>query len=268
MYIYTNLKDNLIKIGVKKGDLLYIASDTINFLLQCKKSLSQTESNISNDEIKQKSLNGLIDVFIDVVGENGTILIPTFNFDFCKNQPFIYNETKSSVGILGDIALTRKDFKRSKHPIYSFAVYGKDKDFLTNLRNISAWGGDSPFAFMLHQYDRAKFVSIDINNEGQGLSFLHFVEEAILYEDRYHKKFTSTYIDENNNSSTKTYSMFVRDLDKNFMTLCTEKFLNNKGILKKSTDLFTIRLVNIIDAYNAFYDDLQEYKTKELIKEI
>lgn len=121
---------------------------------------------------------------------------------------------------------------------------------------------------MLHQYDRAKFLSIDIFNKGQGISFLHFVEEAILYEDRYHKKFVSDYIDENNNIERKTYSMFVRDLNKNFMTLCTEDFLSQKGILKKEKDIFTFKLVNILDAYNAFYDDLVLNSGKELIKEL
>ena len=43
------------------------------------------------------------------VGKNGTIFIPTYNWDFCKGKTFHYKKTRSQSGSLGNIALKRKD---------------------------------------------------------------------------------------------------------------------------------------------------------------
>ena len=55
--------------------------------------------------------------------EKRNILFPTFNWDFCKGKSFNYNNTRSMTGSLSNVALKRPDFKRSKNPIYSFAVW-------------------------------------------------------------------------------------------------------------------------------------------------
>ena len=70
-----------------------------------------------------------------------------------KNNPlqikiFDYKKTPSNCGSLSNIALQRSDFKRTKHPIHSFAVFGKHKNYLCNLENKSSWGEDSPFKFL------------------------------------------------------------------------------------------------------------------------
>ena len=88
--------------------------------------------------------------------------------------------------------VTSKDFKRTKHPIHSFAVFGKHKNYLCNLENKSSWGEDSPFKFL---YKNAKnlFIGIDYKN---GFTMDHYFEQLTNVKYRYHKDFKSTYIDE------------------------------------------------------------------------
>ncbi len=265
-----DIKNTLIKafkkIGVRKGDILYVASDSTHILYKTFEKLK--ERGKTTEEIKNDAMNAVLDALMESVGERGTLLIPTFNFEFCAGGAFDYNSTKSATGILGDAARKRSGFRRTSHPIYSFAVWGKDRDYLTSLKNIDAWGGDSPFAFLLHQYEKAKFLSIDINNEGEGFSFVHFVEQALLAEHRYHKKFTGYYINENGEKALRTYSMYVRDLKLNVKTVCTEKFLKKHGIIKKYTDVFTVKLVGIREAYNAFWEELSLNEGKDIIVKI
>ena len=64
-----------------------------------------------------------LDAIIEKVGPEGTILIPCFNWDFCKGKKFNYLETPPQIGSLPKIAFKREDFKRTKHPIYSFLVW-------------------------------------------------------------------------------------------------------------------------------------------------
>ena len=67
--------------------------------------------------------NKFIDNFIEIIGDNGSLVFPIFNWDFCIGIPFDYYKTPSKVGALTSVALKRKDFKRTQHPIYSFVVH-------------------------------------------------------------------------------------------------------------------------------------------------
>ena len=115
-----NLESLLNKFQIKKGDKIIITSNIIKILTKFKNKKINFDPNILINILKKK------------IGKNGTLLIPTFNWDFCKGKTFEYNKTSSQSGALGNIALKRKDFLRSSSPIYSFAVTGKDKVKICN----------------------------------------------------------------------------------------------------------------------------------------
>ena len=48
------------------------------------------------------------------IGNTGNLLFPTYNWSFCEGKEFDYKNTKSLCGTLSNIALQRKDFKRTK----------------------------------------------------------------------------------------------------------------------------------------------------------
>ena len=136
MEYYKDTLKILKKLGIKNGDILYVASDLLKLITLFKKKNTKFD------------LDKFINTIIKSVGNNGTILIPTYNWDFCRNIKFDYINTKSLCGALSNFCLKRKDFKRTRHPIYSLAVYGKFKNYLFNLNNTSAWGENSPFDFI------------------------------------------------------------------------------------------------------------------------
>lgn len=185
------------EIDISKGDVVYIASDILKLSLFYKKKNFFFDPNI------------FINTLIEIVGEEGTILFPTFNWDFCRGKVFDYKKTPSNCGSLSNIALQRSDFKRTKHPIYSFAVYGKHKNYLCTLENKSSWGEDSPFKF-LYKNSKNLFIGIDYKN---GFTMDHYFEQLTKVKYRYHKDFKSIYIDENNVESKKVFSMYVRDTE-------------------------------------------------------
>lgn len=174
--------------------------------------------------------------FLDSIKQNikqhQTLLIPTFNWEFCNGKGFDYNKTPSSTGYLGNLALQDKDFKRTKHPIYSFAVYGKDKDILFSNDYKSSFGADSVFAYMYN--NKSVQLGISLNKSTIG----HYIEEVLFGNKipyRYLKTFKNRYIDEYGNQSMKEYTMFVRDYDKN-VTFHAEEFysyLVQKGYTKE-----------------------------------
>jgi len=223
---YIKLKDIAKKLPLKRGDIVYVSSDTIRML-----------STVLHNE-KKFDLNDFINGLIDVIGLEGTLLFPTFNWDFCKNKVFNYHKTIGMTGSLGNIALKRKDFKRTKHPIYSFAVFGKDKDYLCSLDNISAFGRNSPFNYLYEKKAKNLIIDVELKN---CLTFAHYVEEMnkeyVKY--RYLKNFTSNYIDEKGYISEKTYSMFVRKLELNVVNSDSTEF---EKLFKKNSCINYIRI--------------------------
>ncbi len=195
---YIKLKDLAGHLHLKKGDNVYVTSDVKQLLYDCMQHGDDTDLNI------------LIDGIIDIIGEGASLVFPTFNWSFCKGEPYDHYKTPCKTGSLGKLALKRDDFARTKHPIYSFAVWGKDKEALCVMDNKSSFGPDSPFAFMVDHGYRNLFIDKDTQHS---FVFVHYAEESSgLVPYRYLKDFTADYTDASGTTKKATYSMNVRNL--------------------------------------------------------
>jgi len=255
-----DLEDILLSLGVSKADKLLVSSEAMKLIIQ----LSGNDQTILRDKFAMISLlDDVIDCLKSIVGEEGTLLFPTFNWGFCKGKTFDYIKTIGQTGILSNRALARSDFKRTSHPIYSFAVWGNGSEELISLQNISSFGINSPFAW-LHEKAGKNLV---IDAAGY-FTFLHYVEEKLGVSYRYIKEFTSEYINQNGEKSIRTYSMYVRDLDLNFIA-------NNEGIEKVLLDhnAMKLKIINDIkfgiipfcDAFDWLKDEIQNNQSKNLM---
>jgi len=53
-------------------------------------------------------------------GPEGTLVMPTFNFDFTRGQPWDVRSTPSKMGILTELVRNDPRARRVFHPFYSF----------------------------------------------------------------------------------------------------------------------------------------------------
>jgi len=160
-------------------------------------------------------------------------------------------------GSLSNIALKRKEFKRSKNPIYSFAVAGKDRNYICELKHKNCFGLDSPFGYLIKKKAKNLCIGIDYKD---GFTLVHAVEELIGVNYRYHKNFSGISI-ENKKKMLGTYTMYVRDLSSNLVTVINKKLDNiliKKKILSKN-NFFKIgmELVDINKTFKILYNDLK-----------
>ena len=58
--------------------------------------------------------NIIIDGIIEILGNNGTLMFPTYNWDFCEGKIFDYNHTPSKSGSLSKVALKELILKDQK----------------------------------------------------------------------------------------------------------------------------------------------------------
>ena len=189
------IEETLEKVGVEAGDIVLVHLDA---------TAIRTLSRLSWKDV----FNLLKQCFLNVLGENGTLVVPTFNWDFCKGKAYIHEKTRSQVGMFTNYILFDHSSVRSFHPIYSFAAIGNFKFDILNDVPASSFGNDSVF-YRLHQAS-AKIV---LFNFELGSTFVHYVEQKHGVDYRYSKYFTGKAF-RNNIEYEKTYEMYVRYLDR------------------------------------------------------
>ena len=235
------------KLGVKKRDKIYLASNILNLIAQYRK--------------KNFDPNLIIDELIDTIGKDGFIAIPTFSWDFCQKKKFDYIKTIPKTGSLGKLSLLRKDFIRSKNPIHSFSLYGKNKIKISKLKHYSSFDKNSPFGYLIN--NKGKMLLIDIDYK-LAMTFVHVAEEECLVNYRYFKIFKGIYKNKNGNSKKYQSKLFARKSNLVRQTLISNKFdqiLLKEKILKKINYkgiLFTI--IDINPMYKLFLDDIKNNK--------
>ena len=233
------------RLGLVKGDHILISSDVSKLAYICH----------SNGEAFKADL--FIDGFIDAVGETGTLVFPTFNWGFCKSEAFDYNKTLSKTGSLTNAALKRKDFKRTKHPIYSFVVWGQGTNALCSLENKSSFGDDSPFAYFYANGFKNLFIDIDYQSSA---TFVHYCEEKTGVPYRFQKDFAAEYIDVNGDCEMRTYSMYVRPLDDEVTTTINpmhEVFLKNNAVIDYVINDVHFKMLDMVKAYDLIELDIK-----------
>ena len=247
----SNLTEEFRRLGVSRGDILYVSSDvTVLTLDACRQCALKSK----------KDIDGFYDLLIDamkeLVGDEGTLLFPVFTWSFCRNIPYDAKKTQGEVGALGNWVLNnRDDFLRTIHPLYSFMVSGKDAQYLHGMTNRTAWGKDSPFAYLHEKH--AKNLIINVSLSGC-FTFLHYVEESIGVPHRYFQDFHGQYVDENGSVEDRTYTMFVRDLDIESKQVTPDECLVDAGVSKKEYfGKVSLQLVDLAEAYPVIEDNLR-----------
>ena len=105
------IKIKLRKLGIKSGDTLMIHGDAgVAEQLNLK---------------RKKKINVLFNEIIKLIGVNGNILIPSFTYSACEKKIFNVLNSKSVLGEFSESFRSNPQVKRTKHPIFSFLVYGK-----------------------------------------------------------------------------------------------------------------------------------------------
>lgn len=184
--------------GIEEGDVVLVHSSLSRFI------------KFNKDMGKPLTPSIILESFIRAVGSIGTLIFPTYNFDFTKGKPFDIKNTKSETGALTEAARLHPDSVRTGHPLFSFAVIGFHKDRFEGLYNYSAFGKDSPFAILL-ELD-GKIAALDVAGENC-MTFYHHAEEMENAPNRYHKIFRGQYIDYDGTESIREFNLFARNLE-------------------------------------------------------
>jgi len=186
--------ENLLRSMISKNDKLVVFHSSINDL------------QILDFEQLQYLFKK---IFKDFIHQGVTILVPTYTLSFCKTGYFHSQYSPSETGILGQWCLDDFGFKRTHHPIYSWAIKGPLAEDIQSCNQDTCFGEQSVFEYLYNK--DAKYILLGCKH----LSQIHYCEEVAKVPYRFYKyfegitNFKDTYESKNRLSMV---NMFVRDL--------------------------------------------------------
>lgn len=246
-------KDIIDQFSINKGDAIWFSSDLTHLALM--------HRDITGARFEPAQL---IERLKDAVGSRGTILIPTFNYEFSNKGRYSYTESKGTTGVLGNTAIRKCGFIRTKHPLHSFAVWGKDKELLYSMDNKHSFGEDSPFGYCNRQNVRQIMCGYD----WRALTFVHYAETICKVPYRFTKEFTGSYTLPDGTTEIRTYEYAARYLEvgtsEHFERIW--KVFEEKGIAKSYLFRGTIKSysVELGVCFPIICDDIIENQCKNL----
>ena len=197
---YDYSRDEIISalkgLGVQKGDNLFMHSN-IGFFGKLKDATTQEDYyRIFKEAI------------LEVIGSEGTMVVPVFSYSFCKGNVFDINETPGVCGFFSENL--RKDplSSRSADANFSIAAIGANSIYFTSDAPEHSFGKGSFWDKFLQK--KGKFCNFNFD---AGSTFVHYVEKSIGVNYRYDKAFKG--ISKNNNGEREqVFYHFVYDLNK------------------------------------------------------
>lgn len=205
------------------------------------------------------------EAMLRAVGKSGTIVFPTFNFDFSNGVPYDIRHSPSKMGVLSEYARNCGLF-RTEHAVYSFTAFGGQAHKLVGFNNDTAYGKDSPFELIKNLGGKVAVLNLPDQNS---MTFYHHVEQLMNVPYRYHKSFTNEYVDKDGANEVRSYSIFVRDVSSGVVT-----DVNAMGELLWKKEIYTgdrfgsgsgLRVAKLQDIFDITADVISAGKAEGLL---
>lgn len=248
------------QMGVREGDVIEVSSDVRALVTQMR---HEAKNRGEKPQPIPCYLGEIIESLKEMVGGEGTLLFPTYSWGFCRGEAWDYNKTLGETGALSNHALSLPEFRRTRHPIYSFAVWGKDQEYLVNLDHADSFGVGSPFAY-LHQKGH---LNISLGAPSF-FTFTHYVEQCNHVAYRFKKEFTAPYTMDGVTTS-KTYSMTVRRLEpREALSIAAESsdLLDGKGLVKEYVSGIILQAIDFRAAYETISWDIAHNNAAHIMR--
>ncbi|ASU40586.1 hypothetical protein hmeg3_21325 [Herbaspirillum sp. meg3] len=202
--------------GVQRGDLLMLHSDSM--------VLAQLPP-MSTDE----RCNLFFDALDEVLGPDGTLILPTFSYSFTKNENFNVQTTPSTVGMLTNHFRLMPGVLRSEDPNFSVAARGPLAPELTAIKSDDCFGSASFFAWLERQDALLAGMGCAIDR----FTFVHYLEQKANVNYRYFKNFSGM-VQNGEDMRAQQVSYFVRDVERQTaldLSRLREVMLNKEDLL-------------------------------------
>lgn len=233
--------------GIQAGDFVWLFADVTKMALHYRRAGERFDPNT------------LIDETLSVIGLDGTLVLPTFNFDLRSGESWDPEKTAGMCGTLSEVARKRPDFDRTQNALHSFTVKGKLRDELFACDHLCSYGKGSVFELM--HTENCKLLSIDLSLNNS-FTFIHYIEEIERVPYRYDRV-----VDVSVNGSVEHFRIFSKKSGYSLDLHTLERVMREIGVIKDvEADPFTVWTMNLVDSISVVQEELRVNKAKNILR--
>ncbi len=150
-----DIEDLLIRLGLQRKDRVMVHSSLF--------SLGVIENGV----------DGFHRALLNVIGNEGTIIVPTFTHSFRQGKVFNILESPSekSLGIYAEYIRKTQSSVRSSDPLFSMAAIGPDAQELMNRKSINCFGKGSVYERLFEA--NVRYLALGITYSTGLSAFMH-----------------------------------------------------------------------------------------------
>lgn len=218
-YTYTEIVKSLKEVGLKNGNNVFSHSN-IGFF-----------GKLKDAKVKEDYYKSFKKAFFEVIGKEGTLIVPTFSYSFCWNKEFDSEKTPSECGLFTELLRKDPESIRSEDANFSVCAVGKNANFFTKEVPSNSYGKNS----FWERFHKKNGVFCNLNYQITS-TFIHYVERVLKVPYRYDKPFEGTIVI-NGLKEKRIYFHFVRSFNKNNHETNVVKYLEKAdklGMVKTS----------------------------------
>ena len=219
------IKKLLKKLNIKKYDNVLLHSN-IGGLYQYE------------NEITLQNCDLFLKIILKLIANKGTLLIPTYNYDFTKGGLVDRKTTKSEVGKLSNTLLKKYYKFRTFAPVFSHLVFGDLRDRIFKCDYKEVFGNQSIFS-LIH---KKNFKIICFCCSVSTITFLHFIEKKLNVKYR-KNKFFEGYINSKKKLKIK-YFAGIKKIDYRIKEKNLLKLIDGKKFKVENFGRFKVYSVN------------------------
>ena len=196
-YTLNDLRKSIKKVGIKKGDNIFIIPEIYRFGI------------LENIKLHNKIYEIFFRTISEIIGSKGTICIHAYTFDTLRhNKKFYYDETVCTSGGFSNFILSLKNTVRSNHPAFSVASIGNKSKFICQNNSFHSFGYNSPFEKFL----RLKGKILSLGSHMCESPFIHVAENMVGVPYLYNK-YKNFQIVKDKNIKKQEFTSLVRYLN-------------------------------------------------------
>lgn len=188
------VKDLLHGLGIRPGDMIMVHSAF--------SALAGMEG----------GAEGLIQAMQEVIGPEGTLVMPSFNWDILhQGDEIIFDlaNTPSNMGYLTEYFRTRPGTLRSRNLFNPIIATGRRAADLTACPNHSTWDTDSPLHLMYQAGAKVVLLGADFNS----VTMIHYAEQLLPAPYRFKYIFPNAWLLDEDGAKTPLHNHTLRRKD-------------------------------------------------------
>ena len=229
------LKQDLLRLGVQKGDVLYIKASY--------KSIGKVDGGPLT----------VIDAICETVGNEGTVIFSAFLKGSCLPRRWFQKKEICDInsptwnGVLSSMMLSYPNTVVTTHPMFRYCIWGRYSQELASFSSETY----APYDILKEKSENYKAKSLIIGEGTYGIGTTHIsLTEALIKWNYNQRRINSLIYYRNKESKLVRYEDFVSVFCPKGLSMFTEKIMNDIIVGKGNIGTSTALLINMNIALN------------------